>query len=419
MTHDPLFDLAARDWLSDGPSRVPDRVVRSVLLAVETTPQTRGLRARWREPRMLTFAAAAVAAVIVAAVAIGPSPFARRADAPGAPTLPPTTCPLPLATGSIATIAGTGVPGSDGDGGPATAAAIRPGLGLAVDANGDVYLSESETPSIRRIGTDGVITTVASEATGARLGTPIGLAFDADGVLYVSDLEYSRIWRIDDDGSTNAVVGTGIQGSSGNDGPALAAMVQPGGLAIGPDGDFYFDDLNNYRRVDKDGVIHAFAGSTTPGYAGDGGPALAAAFGESVMGVAADGAGSVYLGDPSNRRIRRVDPEGVITTIAGDGTAGPKEDGVPAVDSPLTSSPFGIAVGDDGAVFFTEWQTNSVRRIDPEGIITTIAGGRFGDPGDCGPATEASLSHPEGIAVHDGVLYVSDAGNHRIRVIIL
>jgi serine/threonine-protein kinase len=368
---------------------------------------------------MLTFAASVVAAVVLAAVAIGPSELLRQTDAPGAPTLPPTTCPTPLESGSIATIAGIGNGGSVGDGGPAIATYVYPGNGLAVDRTGNVYFSQSETPSIRRIGTDGVITTVASATTGAGFGTPTGLAFDADGVLYSSDIEYSRIWRIDEDGDATSVVGTGVSGSSGNDGPARDALVQPVGLSIGPDGDFYFDDLNNYRRVDADGVIHAFAGTTTPGFSGDGGPAIDAAFGESVTGVAADEAGNVYLGDPTNRRIRMVDPEGIITTLAGDGTAGPMADGIPAVESPLTSSPFGIAVGDDGSVYFTEWQTNSVRRIDPEGIITTIAGGRRGDTGDCGPAKDASLRGPEGIAIHDGVLYVSDAGNQRIRVVIL
>jgi streptogramin lyase len=369
---------------------------------------------------MLTFATAAVAAVILAAIAIGPSAILRRSDAPGAPTLPPTTCPTPLEPGSIATIAGTGRAGSSGDGGRATDASINPtGVGIAVDGAGDVYFSEGSTRSIRRVGTDGLITTVADESTGAGFSYANGLAFDATDALFVSDLESARIWRVEDDGGTTIVAGTGVSGSAGNEGPALDAMIQPAGLAIGPDGDLYFDDLNNYRRVDAEGVIHAFAGTTMPGFGGDGGPAEEAAFGIQVMGVATDPAGNVYLGDPGNRRIRMVDPEGVITTIAGDGTAGPVVDDVPAIDSPLTSSPFGIVVGDDGSVYFTESQTSSIRRIDPAGIITTIAGGRSGDTGDCGPAKDAALSEPQGIAIHDGVLYVADAGNDRIRVIVL
>ena len=180
----------------------------------------------------------------------------------------------------------------------------------------------------------------------------------------------------------------------------------------------YFDDLNNYRRVDSDGTIHAFAGSTEAGFGGDGGPATEAAFGREVMGMAIDEAGNVYLGDPGNRRIRMVDPEGIVTTIAGSGAIGPSLDPVPALEAPLTSSPFGIAIGVDGSVYFSEWQTSSVRRIDPAGFVTTFAGGRFGETGDCGPASEAGLAAPEGIAIKDGVLYIVDGGNNRIRVVV-
>ena len=193
MSEDPRFDLAARDWLSEGPGRLPERVVQSVLLAVETTPQSRGLRALWRNPRMLAFATAALAAVVIGAVAVGPAQILRSTDAPGAPTLPPTTCPTPLESGSIATIAGTGDAGSDGDGLQATEAQISAGWGIAVDDAGNVYFSDQTARAVRRIGTDGVIMTFAGPDTGAGFVEPQGLAFDDTGTLFVSDIGASRI----------------------------------------------------------------------------------------------------------------------------------------------------------------------------------------------------------------------------------
>ena len=122
--------------------------------------------------------------------------------------------------------------------------------------------------------------------------------------------------------------------------------------------------------------------------------------------------GNVYLGDTGNRRIRKVDPTGIIATIAGGGSVGVNADAGPALEASLTNSPFGLAAGDDGSLYFTEWQTSSVRRIDPLGIISTVVGPR-GELGDCGPASEASIATPLGIAVHEGVLYIVDSGHDR------
>ena len=294
---------------------------------------------------------------------------------------------------------------------------ISPSVGIAVDQDGNVYFSEEQSRSVRRIGTDGVITTVAGPDTGADFVLPLGLAFGRDGSLYVSDIGASRVWRVEADGSTTAVVGTGTSGTKGNDGPALEAEVQPAGLAIGPQGDMYFDDLNNFRRVDAEGVIHAFAGSTEPGFGGDGGPAIDASFGESVVGIATDDAGDVYLGDPGNLRIRKVDASGTITTFAGTGKSGPSGDGGPALEATLSNSPFGLALDADGSLYFSEWQRNSVRRIDPAGTVTTVVGGSS-ELGDCGPASDASVLAPQGIAIHDGVLYIVDSGRSRIRMVV-
>jgi streptogramin lyase len=214
------------------------------------------------------------------------------------------------------------------------------------------------------------------------------------------------------------VAGTGVSGSSGNDGPAVDAQVNPSEIAIGPGGDLYFDDTNNYRTIDPQGIIHAFAGTGVPGFSGDGGPAVDATFGEGVNGIATDAAGDVYLGDPGNHRIRKVDPAGIITTIAGSGEAGSSGDGRPALEAAL-DSPHSMALDADGSLYFVDDAANVVRRIDPDGIISTIAGaGTAGYSGDCGPATAAQLDGPSAITLHDGVLYILDSGNGRIRVIV-
>ena len=163
-------------------------------------------------------------------------------------------------------------------------------------------------------------------------------------------------------------------GSSGNEGPALDAEIAAAIVTVGPRGDIYFDDLNAFRTVDTAGVIHAFAGTGVAGFSGDDGPAVEATIGLSdpvTLGVAADGAGNVYVGDPSNHRIRKVDSAGVITTVAGTGIAGQTGDHGPAVDATV-DSPGQLAVDAAGDLFFTD--TGSVRRIDAAGVITTVAG---------------------------------------------
>ena len=224
--------------------------------------------------------------------------------------------------------------------------------------------------------------------------------------------------RIDPSGTVTTVAGTAVGGSSGNDGPASLAQVNPTQVVIGPGGDLYFDDTNSYRTIGPPGIIHAFAGTGTAGFSGDGGPAVDGTFGEDVDGISADTYGNVYLGDPGNHRIRKVDPAGIITTIAGTGESGSTGDGGPATQAAI-DTPKAIAVDAIGDIYFSDDGSNSVRRIDPTGIITTIAGtGAAGFSGDCGAAVAAQLSQPAGLAVLDGALYVVDSGNNRVRAIL-
>jgi hypothetical protein len=217
------------------------------------------------------------------------------------------------------------------------------------------------------------------------------------------------------------VAGNGTSASAGNEGPAVEAGLEaPSTIGAGPDGSIYFDDHNNFRRVDPQGIIHAFAGSLNAGYSGAGGPAVDAALGQGVLGVATDSAGNVYLGDTGNSRLRKVDLTGTISTVAGNGLLGIMGDDGPAAAAAL-GSPVAVAVDDQGAIYVADDVDGLVRRIGTDGIITTPAGsgaasGGTGN-GDCGPAPEAMLTEPSGLAVRDGRVYVLERDG-QVRVVV-
>ncbi len=368
---------------------------------------------------LLAVALAASAAIVGSQVLRDGPPHGR--DALPALAMLPTACPpgTTLESGDIATIAGTGVAGSSGDGGPATAAMIQMGQGLAIDGSGSVYFGDGTT--VRRVRPDGVIETFASGLAG-----PSGLAFDPAGNLYLTDV--STIKRIDPAGTITTIAGTGVQGSTGDGGPAIDAQIGAATLAIGPDGSLYFDDTNRYRTIDPAGVIHAFAGTGATGFSGDGGSATEATFGNwpyGQVGVAVAPDGSVYLGDGGNYRIRKVDPSGTISTVVGTGIPGHSGDAGPAVDATIESSPYGLAVDTAGDLYVADWNNGDVRKVDATGIITTVAGSGVGQlngtghySGDCGPATEAQLNGPTSVVDRDGALLIGDSANHRIRMVV-
>jgi RHS repeat-associated protein len=279
----------------------------------------------------------------------------------------------------IETVAGTGDYGYSGDGGPATAAGLASPRGIALGPDGSLYIADLANHRIRRVGPDGIITTVA---------------------------------------------GTGSSGYSGDGGPATAARLNyPFGIALGPDGSLYIADTYNkrIRRVGPDGIITTVAGTGVWGYSGDGGPATAAGL-ASPRGIALGPDGSLYIADLANDRIRRVGQDGIITTVAGKGgygyygASGYSGDGGPATAARL-NYPFGIALGPDGSLYIADHYNHRIRRVGQDGIITTVAGtGSSGYSGDGGLATAAQLYFPYGIAFGpDGSLYIADHGNHRIR----
>jgi sugar lactone lactonase YvrE len=335
-------------------------------------------------------------------------------------------------SGIITTAAGNGTYGFSGDGGPATGASLYSPSGVALDAAGNIYIADSRNHRIRKVDTSGIITTVAGNgtfgfsgdggpATSATLSDPYGVAVDAAGNLYIVDQLNNRIRKVDTSGTIATVAGNGTPGFSGDNGPATSAsLYSPSGVAVDAAGNLYIADTSNQRirKVDTSGIITTVAGNGTGGYSGDSGPATSASL-NYPYGVAVDAAGNLYIADESNQRIRKVDTSGIITTVAGNGTAGYSGDDGPAISATLYY-PRGVAVDASGNLYIADLYNQRVRMVDTAGIITTIAGNcTYGFSGDGGPATSAMLAYPSGVAVNGaGDIFVADLINYRVRKII-
>ena len=336
-------------------------------------------------------------------------------------------------TGIISTFAGTGRSGFSGDGGPAVQAQLNYPAGLAVDASGNLYVADRRNQRVRRIDAAGVITTFAGTgeegfsgdggpAAQARLDRPAAVAVDASGNVYVADAGNRRVRRIDAAGVITTFAGTGERGFSGDGGPAAQAQLSlPQGVAADASGNVYVADPGNHRvrRIDTAGMITTFAGTGEEGFSGDGGPATQAALSYPAS-VAADGVGNVYITGYESSRVRRIDTAGVISTFAGTGEEGFSGDGGPAVQAQFNAGHDGflsVATDASGNVYIADSENHRVRRIDTAGMISTFAGtGEPGFSGDGGPAAQAQLIYPAGVAADEsGNLYVADVGNHRVR----
>ena len=266
-------------------------------------------------------------------------------------------------------------------------------------------------------------------ATSALLNSPQGVAVDSAGNLYIADNGNSRIRKVSN-GVITTVAGNGTLGFSGDNGPATSAQLnRPFGVAVDSAGDLYIADAGNNRiRKISNGVITTVAGSGAiyeangglgsgaSGFGGDGGPAISALLSDPE-GVALDSAGNLYIADTYNSRIRKVS-NGVITTVAGNGTYGFSGDGGQAVSAQL-DEPYGVAVDSASNLYIADWQNNRIRKVS-NGVIDTIAGDSLvgGFSGDNGPATKAELYYPFGVAVDSvGNVYVADTFNYRIRAL--
>ena len=421
--------------------------------------------------------------------------------------------------GNLTTVAGTGAPGSDGDGGPALSATLNQPVDVDVDGQGNLLIAELTGNRIRRVSTNGLIDTIAGTgfpggagdgglATAAELHGPQSVVVDASGAVFVADWNNRRIRRIHPDGTMQTVAGL-VGGRVESGGPALesrltlplaitptldgrlliveqsarrvralvpapqsgadvsapqtsdsqppdaqpapvafvppasalpsgaplagdlvaeifagtgesgnaadgefrlsANLASPRGIAIDGIGRLLIADTGNHRirRLDPDGAMRVIAGTGDPGSAGDGLAAVAAQL-NRPSALAVDSNGSIYVADAGNFRIRKIDPDGIITTFAGGSQPGVGGDGGPARDAQFTE-PVGLALGSDGSLFVVDGPVHRVRVIRPDGVVHTLAGsGVDGNGGDGGPATEATLGFPQRVALNaDGSVFVS------------
>ncbi len=330
----------------------------------------------------------------------------------------------------ITTIAGNGIAGWSGNGGIATAAELDLPSGMTIDVIGNIYFADINFNFIRKINTAGIITVIAGtgtqgfsgdggQATAAELGLPSSVAIDAAGNLYIADQTNNRIRKVNTAGIITTVAGSNTQGFSGDGGQATAAELHyPQGITCDAAGNLYIADVINerIRLVNTAGIISTYAGNGSGGYSGDGGQATAAEL-YDAFGVAIDAAGNLYIADENNNRVRKVNTAGIITTVAGNGTAGFSGDGGQATNAKL-SDPWNVAIDAYGNLYISDSGDGYVRKVNSLGIITTIAGNGIGGySGDGGQATNASLS-PDGIVI-DALnnVYIADRNNNRIRMI--
>lgn len=323
--------------------------------------------------------------------------------------------------GVVSTLAGSETAGfADGIG---TAASFNRPKGVAIDGDGNVYVADEYNNSIRKISPFGEVITLAGGSRGYADGTrsaamfssPNGVAVDVAGNVYVSDTNNHRIRKISPSGQVISLAGSVDENGEGgfDDGTGSAAsFYQPYGIAVDGCGNVYVaDHYNNcVRKINPYGVVTTLAGSGE--YAYEDGTGTAASFFQPTD-VAVDGAGNVYVADWFNHRIRKISPVGVVTTLTGSGKGG-FADGLGT--SASFSLPRGIAINTAGDIYVAD-ENHCIRKISPVGEVTTIAGSGISGYAD-GAGTSAIFSSPSGISIDiAGNLYVADSGNHRIRKI--
>ncbi len=325
--------------------------------------------------------------------------------------------------GVISTVAGTGICGFSGDGGPATNAQLFFPRDVAVAADGTLYVADTSNCRVRRItARTALIETVAGDGSceaGSGGLEPWALAVADDGPLLIADRANCRVVTVSAAGGLSALAGDGKCAFSGEgDGAHAAELNAPSDIAATPDGSVLIADTGNcrVRRIDANGRIETLAGNGACLPGGDGGPATSGGAWHP-MGIATGPGGDWYFSELDTCRVRHIDTEGAVTTVAGNGRCGFSGDGGPAREARLGDQIAGLALAADGALFIADGFNCRVRRVSPDGWIDTVAGSTgCGFAGDGGPATEARLELVSDVALDgSGRLLIADPFNCRVR----
>ena len=341
---------------------------------------------------------------------------------------------MPFEPGKIQTYVGTGEAGYAGDGGPADQAVCAEPFMCDFDSSGNLFYTESRNNIVRRVDkATGIITTVAGTggagyggdggpATRATMKEPYSLQVDGNGDIYIVDRLNAVVRKVDGaTGIISTVAGTGEQGFSGDGGPGKQAMLrEPNDCFLDGKGGLLVADIQDQRirRLDlASGIISTVAGNGEKERSGDGKPALEASFMGS-RAVCMDSKGNIYVAEREGNGVRKIDANGIMSTVAGNGERGYEGDGGPALTA-TWGSPKALRCDAQDNVVVVDTENHAIRLIHADtGIVTTIAGGRLGKAGDGGPATEAAMDRPHGCGIDkDGNIFVADSNNHRVRVV--
>jgi sugar lactone lactonase YvrE len=363
-------------------------------------------------------------------------------------------CPLFGKGQIISTVAGNGVRGYSGDSAEATAAQLDQPIAVTVDDSGNIYIVDAgANDNIRKVSANGIISTItgnhvqgeplpyssdSSMAIETLVWWPRGIVADHSGNIYFPESGYRTIRKISPGGIINTIAGRPHEFIDSKDSNLAVntRLRRPNGIALDRDENIYFADEkdNMVRKISKkEGIITTIAGSGTKGFSGDGGLAIYAEL-DHPWGLAADNHGNIYFTDKGNERVRKVNNNGIITTIAGTGDKGNSGDGRQATNASF-DGPAGIAVDKSGNIYIADSRNDAIRQVNSEGIITTFAGNHHklyhgddgiyssivyshdkGNAGDGGPATRAQLHWPYDVAVDAaGNVYIADNQNHVIR----
>jgi len=328
--------------------------------------------------------------------------------------------------GIITTFMGTGEREYNGDNEIAPETSLSLPFSIAIDSERNLLVVDRSHFMVRKVNlqTQEVTTTAGNGKSlfrgdggpgrGANLATPSGIAIDEQDNIIFSDKMNSRLRKIDKNGIINTIAGTGREGYEGNGGQAIdASLFLPDMIANDKSGNLYIISPQGrswiVRKIANDGVISLFAGNAVQGYSGNGGPAIEASF-HTLKDVAVDDKGNVYLADYINQNIRKINKEGMISTVAEENWKLIKDEEI---------HPNGIAIDDEGNIFVSDSGSSKIRKIDVSGNVSVFAGnGEFKDSGDGAPAIDAGIRSPGGLVFSpDAELFIAEETTHRIRKI--